>query len=409
MRSRIFGLSFCALAAPALAQEPQWLTDARAREAKLLPRERKLEAPDDWFTTRTPLRPVGKVSKDDDGSYSVSFDMGIPNPIECLVTPDSQDPPVVLAAAADATFEMLATQQGEIEAKGIESVDARAIGDAIAMEIDWFYRVKGADGARVGELHLAYAEKQGAGIYCVKTELGYTRTFRSLFERFVANFERADPPARPAYKEIVITRIGGKNVGVGVFTLATDADGDRKDEQTMHLLVPATSDTLTATTTVDVEWVRGADLSLINAAHVQTQSGEVVEQLNLAWSSEKSRWAVEGKLDGKQLDIELPENAAPVSNLAMLRDLRNALADAGAKGRNLTWTKWSSADPSRLVDATATVEELLSESRALVTQTVGPVRVRATVERETGQSIELTMPVGPAEMKIERVYVHGSL
>ena len=70
-------LFFFALAAG--AQEPKWLTDARAREAKTTsPREFKSK--DNWFKAKVPAKVVGVIEKVDD-SYSIEFDLGVETPI----------------------------------------------------------------------------------------------------------------------------------------------------------------------------------------------------------------------------------------------------------------------------------------------------------------------------------------
>ena len=58
----------------AQAQDPQWLTEARAREAKPIT-ARDFKSKDKWATGRVPGKIVGVIEKVDD-SYSIEIDFG---------------------------------------------------------------------------------------------------------------------------------------------------------------------------------------------------------------------------------------------------------------------------------------------------------------------------------------------
>src|SRR5262245_32435066 len=79
----------CMASWAASGQEPQWLTDARAREAS--PTEpRELNSKDNWFRARVPARTAGDIEKEE-GSYTVTFDIGTDSPVFCEVVPESFD------------------------------------------------------------------------------------------------------------------------------------------------------------------------------------------------------------------------------------------------------------------------------------------------------------------------------
>ena len=126
MRNAWLACTSLLLAFAANAAEPQWLTDARAREGKL-GRERKLESPDGLLRARVPAKLAAPITLAD-GDYAVNLEIGATSPMECLVRDESADLAGFLLKVEKPTFELIASVQGKVEARGVERIDAGAIG-----------------------------------------------------------------------------------------------------------------------------------------------------------------------------------------------------------------------------------------------------------------------------------------
>ena len=94
-----FAFSFLLCTSAFGADEPKWLKEARAREAKLAaPAE--INSKDGWFKFRAPGKVANAIEKVE-GSYSVEFDLGTQAPVQCEVFPEGVD----LANGLRVTFE----------------------------------------------------------------------------------------------------------------------------------------------------------------------------------------------------------------------------------------------------------------------------------------------------------------
>src|SRR5262245_12961358 len=77
------------IASIAEAQEPKWLIDARAREAKPMP-AREIKSKDGWLTAKLPAKAVSEIEKVQ-GSYTLELDIGADTTAYCEVVPGGVD------------------------------------------------------------------------------------------------------------------------------------------------------------------------------------------------------------------------------------------------------------------------------------------------------------------------------
>jgi hypothetical protein len=170
----VVSTSFLATAATG-AEEPQWLKDARAREARSTPAT-AIQSKDGWFKARVPGK-VGHVIEQEEGSYSVEIDLGTDAPIQREVYPKGIDMANALRRTLIATMKDTAENQGIVEARNLEVLDAGAYGNAPFISTSWIYRVAGKDGALLGGYKQFVMEKNQYNVYCAHLDLGYTKTF----------------------------------------------------------------------------------------------------------------------------------------------------------------------------------------------------------------------------------------
>lgn len=383
------------------AQEPKWLTDARAREAKAgSPREFKSK--DNWFKAKVPAKVVGPVEKVEE-SYSIEFDLGAETPTYCELVPDGFDMADMLRRTLDLTMEQVAQSQGKVEARQLEFTDAGAIGNVPYLETHWLYRVNDGKEARLGQFKQFVMVKGGHGLYCAHVDIGYVKTFDNLMRALAQTLEVSTPVPAPYYEEIAVATVGGMKAGVTMMTLERDADGDTKSEQVTAMMMPAAGGELHTQDAVTKEWVR-PDATLINAAHFIAENGELNTSIGL--KQEDDTWVIDGDLQGKKVNAQLPADSTPGTWLAQALGIRQLLASENPVGAEHSIAMWVATDPSKLTDAKTKV--LAKQGKEFTGHsTTGALEADVTLDK-SGALIIADMQVGPQKVKIERVYVNGS-
>ena len=397
-------LMFAALAPAANAQEPAWLTEARAREAGTM-KARRIESGDDWFRATVPARLNGKVELADD-SYSFALDVGSESPVQCEVIPGGFDPANLLRAAADITFAEVESIHGRIEQKAVERIDAGVVGHSPLLEIDWIYRANDGSGPRLGAIKQAAAQKGGHGIYCAHIELGYAQTFRNVVRSLVESLQMPDAEGHGEayFVELETMRANDMNVGVSVIRLVRDEDGDTQATTQSSMLLPAGEGTVQAQDSYTTEWLR-PDGSLINAAHVEIRNGGIESNLGLT-EQDDGRWWVEGEHMGKTLEQAIAADAP--ASLVQQAWLRRELLDAeDPVGRQLSGKVWLSADPTRFSDWHAKVTGAVGAGEYAAQETVAGLVFDTVLEPSTGLPLRFSMPLGPMTLTAQRAAVHG--
>lgn len=391
-----------AIAPAALAAEPPWLTEARAREGEIMAPV-TVSSEDGWFTAKVPAKPIEKVAGSE-GGYEITLDVGAGNPVSCEVLRGGFDAAALLRSTATLTFDHLAEAQGKIEMREVDRSDAGAYGESPYLALDWLYLQKQDGKPLVGALKQFAALKDGHGIYCAHAELGYVRTFQRVVQALAETLVVKEPAAAPYYREVATLALAGRKVGVSSTTITRDADGDSRIEVVTSLLVPVTRDQLRAQDTVDVQWVR-PDRTLINATHVAADNGEIASNLKLLPTD--GGWTVEGEMKGKKLSQALAPEPAPSSYLQQAAMRRAMLAQEKPVGSRDTQWHWLSADPLRLTQAS--VEVLgAADGQFTARETAGPLTMDTVLDPATGMPTRGSIQIGPSALTIERVFLRGS-
>lgn len=384
-------------------EQPQWLTDALAREARL-PEPKAVTSVDGLLQARVPGEVAHKIELQSE-AYSLTIQLGKELTVSCEVLRGSHDLAALLAEAAEISFGELAKANGTIEARAVQAIEAGAVGDHPFLALRWLYRAKLKDEARVGGLQQFAADLGDAVVYCANDELGYTRTFDAVARALTTGLRLDGKPMQPGYfGEISVISIDGQRVGVASTSLARDADGDTKVSNKSSMLLQRTPGQLVYQDVVDIQWVR-PDGSLINAVQVKAEQGKLVENLRLN-PVEEGRWKAAGTLAGKDVEFEIPK--APSSFVALAQARRQLMAAPNPVGTSTEASTWSSLDLSRLIPARATVLAPAGAEAFAVREELGGVAIEAVLDRKTGTMARARMPVGPRTMTMERVHQHGA-
>jgi len=385
------------------AGEPQWLTDARAREIKSM-EITQVNSKDGWFRVQTPGKLVNTVDKVE-GSYSVELDIGGDANVYCEVFPQGFDIANGLRMTLQGALKELEASQGKIEARALESTDAGAYGAVPYISLAWLYRVTGPEGPLLGALKQFAMEKDKVGINCLHNDLGFTRTFAAVTRAFADSLETTDPASTPYYFDISTVSMSGARIGIAVSKLERDAEGDTRAQQTTAMLMATADGAVRSQDSTHINWLR-PDGSLINAAHIDVSNGELSHDLSLR--DVGGTWTVGGAVQGKSVTATLHPGAQPGNWVIQAQQLRTLLAQPDATGREHTIDVWLAENPGKLTAARTKLLAMQGDGHFTAQGDIGGITATMTLENSSGMATAADIRIGPLDLKLERVYVDGA-
>lgn len=320
--------------------------------------------------------------------------------VTCWLQPGGID----LGASTARLSKSLLDEAG-VEQRSIQAVEAGAVGRHPYLGVRWLYvSVENGDRA-LGELHLLLASKGPAGVICIQDEVGFNGTFLHFFDELVSSLPAG--PARgwvdPYYAEVVKMSMSGHDVGVQTLEFTRDVEGDTRSAAAVAMIVPVSSTELASTDGLDIEWSSESG-DVINASY-ELLEGEGPPSWFRLDPHPDGGWQVSGVAQDKEIEAVIGDEQL-VSDLGQARALRSLVA-GGAVGETLRFAVWdASADPTRLLDARATLLERTDGGRARMSFELGPVTVEGAVDAR-GSLLEASMTVGPVQVEMRRIYQHG--
>lgn len=390
------------LAGCATSPEPQWLTDARAREAEPMPPQ-TIGSEDRFFRARVPAKLAGPIVRTGD-IYHVQLEVGTETPIECFVYQEELDSAASLSMISSGTFEAI-SNVSEVDYKEIGELDAGAIVGSPFLYVDWLYRARVGDSVQVGGIKHLTAQKRGRTVHCLHNEVGYTQTFRRAVRGLIESLEYQQPrKSEPHFTQVSTLTIKGTPVGYEHVTLVRDESGTTRVDVRTALLMPVDRETIAATDSVAVEFAE-PDGDLIEQVFVETENGELVTQLTLVPGSQ-GVWEASGMFKSKPVAAQIRPGAHPTTWLGEALTLRQALARDGI-GSEVTLVRWiPGADPTHLLDETLSIEEELDQERYGARLVVAGLEAALVVDIQ-GSIETASIDMGFGNMDFERVYVGG--
>jgi hypothetical protein len=155
-----------------------------------------------------------------------------------------------------------------------------------------------------------------------------------------------------------------------------------------------------------INWVR-PDGSLINAVNTDVANGELENNLGLKLN--EGSWVVEGEIQGKAVKAKLPKNAQPGTWVAQARELRALMAAPDAVGREHTMNLWIAENPEKLTLAKTKLLARQGDKHFTARGEIGSIAADLVLESASGMASAADLKIGPVQIKLERVFVQGSL
>jgi hypothetical protein len=386
--------------------------EALQREAEPLPLQ-TLHGPRDGFSARVPARLAEPPSVDVEHTL-LRLDLGASAPATCWIFRREADLANDLQELGEQVLDVDA-----VEARQLGALDAGVVGEAPYLALEWLYRMHRDGDALLGLLKQRIATVDGHSIYCRHDELGYRETFANLFSALIASasFEETREPS--LYTEVGIASVNGQRVGVQRLDVYPTPEGPLRAEMRASLLVPADPQTVRVQDTVEVQHTL-ADGSLLGHVMLQAVDGERVTRLELARAG-GGQWAVDGTYQSKPVTARIQAGRNPVSMVAQLRALEEAIADGRGLPVRLQMIQWMpSASPLDFMAVDIGVTEALGGDRFRAVELVYPrdgdpddartggLRMDLVLDAR-GSALEAEIPLGGSVVRIDRAAVHGAL
>lgn len=398
-------LALAAVTAPA-ADEPPWLSEARAREGALT-ESVSIQSRDGRFKASVPARLRGEIVESE-GSYSVELDIGTGGePVYCEVFPDGVDMADALRITAAASFDAIAAEQGRIESRELEHTDAGWNGGAAFMQAEWLYLVTIDGQKRLGALKQILFERDGGSVYCAHNDIGFRLTFERATHELARTLVWSQAPLPARYVDVLVADLSGRKVGVARTHVVRDADGDDRVTTTLSMLVPMPAGQVLSHDEVLVEFVTG-DAGLLSALQVVNESGEIDTELRLD-PADGGGWLVTGKFKGKPLEKRLPAEEVPQSTLAQYALTRALLQSHEPAGRTVDFLVWSDANPAQFTEAGLTAVAPLGGDTWSARFAMAGMSFDVVADSRDGTASKVVMSLGHLTISLERVAKLGKL
>ncbi len=378
---------------------PDWVRDGMKAEASGL-KYREVTTPDDSLRARLPGKPAQPQAIEDGWYYTA--DIKSDTPVECYLFNSGRDLATFTDVIAEANIEAMGNSYGTVGNRRVFHTSAGEVAGMPYLALEWLYTVESDAQLLVAFTKVRAAGKGETAFACAHNHLGYRATFADVFAEFVRSVDAGDASPAPFYEDISHVDISGVGPGVVYSAYSIDDDGDIRMELAESILLPVDPSTVLTNDSYTVSYADAEDGALISSHDISVENGEITGNMMLQ-RNDAGAWVSSGSLQGKELEHEIDGALEPASEWRQLAVVRDLFAGEDETASLLVWVP--DADPTRFIEATIDRGDAAAERQA--TMTIGPIRSTGSFDA-SGHLVEADMAVGPAQMKIRRIWSQGT-
>lgn len=378
---------------------PDWVRDGMAAEASGL-KYRDVTTPDDSIRARLPGKPAQPQAIEDGWYYTA--DIKSDSPVECYLFTSGRDLATFTDVIAEANIEAMSNSYGTVENRRVFHTSAGEVAGMPYLALEWLYTVQSDSQLLVAFTKVRTAGKGETAIACAHNNLGYRATFADVFAEFVRSVDAGDTAPVPFYEDITHVEIGGVGPGIVYGAYSIDEDGDIRAELAESMILPVDPTTIITNDSYTISFSDAENGTLISSHDIAVENGEITANMKLQ-RNDAGAWISSGSMQGKTLEHEIDGALEPASEWRQLAVIRDLFAGDEKMASVLVWVP--SADPTRFIEATIDRSDAVAEQQA--TMTVGPIRSTGRFDA-SGHLVEADMAVGPAQMKMQRIWSRGT-
>lgn len=335
-----------------------------------------------------------------DGFWYVNLNIGTEAPMECYTFSVFDGPANSLHVLMNNAIQgMPDAYDKPLVGKFNFAQDVGVTGNIPYLSVDALYHL-GKGKKQLYGLVKGLSAKTGEYLHaCVHNELGYRKTFLSVFESYVAAFSSAQSD-NAFFRSVHRVTFKGMPVGYVSESYTSDEDGDVATVNNSAVIFPVDESNLTRHDAVAQEW-SSPDGELINASTYSVQNSTLASDYSLQKHQEK--WQIKGQRKEETLDSHLEYTGELVS------DYGTYLAVIDLLSSDKTMTTLPKWDPEEdpLVMSQTELSKISDNSDANLNFDMGSVKMQFLSDKagifEKGTVVQSEM-----ELDMELIYSKGT-
>lgn len=330
-------------------------------------------------------------------SETVTVDLGTEQPLRCTIVPTRLDAAALVRRYVNALKDRVSI----VAIRPVAVAVARA-SPLLFAEI--VYTADSPEGKRLGHLQVGIHSHNSRSFVCEHDEPGYEKTFQRVVTGLASSLEGGgeDDRAGARYRELHVTRIGEVPIGFTERAIWDRRGGGLVAKVWTSQLLPRSATDFVAKDAYSEELYDTKDL-VEQGSYADVANGEVNARTRLTRGKDGVTYAFEGEHEGKKLSGTFKTRAGLATDLWFARRFDKARA-YGPKGEVRAQGYELDVNPAGPVEIAYRKDAARTRG---VTLSMGPAKLTCVID-DAGVVSESRMPIGPATLTIQRVFVHGT-
>lgn len=375
---------------------PDWFKTAVARESEDIGKSKivieKLNVNSDILGKAT----EGEASE---GIWYYTIDIGSGSPVECYAFTVFDGPANSLYGVIEHSLKNIATlNKKELTSSFNFAVDSGVIQNTPYLLLDTLYNLGSGSEKVSGTLKALSAETSDSLQLCIHNELGYRKTFLSVFESFVSAFI-ANDSSNPFFEPVYQVTFNDMPIGFVREIYTTDEEGDINIQNDSSMIIPVDASSVARNDTSSVSW-SSPDGSLINGSEQSIENGELLSSFSIGRKDDS--WQVDGELQGKAVNKTLEYNDWLLSGFGSYLEAVILMNSDEESGEFHMWT--SEADPTSALKIK--LSKIKNDPEANFQLDLGPLIFKYLTDKN-GIIQQGSMTQAGLTMHIKLLYVKG--
>jgi len=380
-----------------LEQFPKWFKDASTREKEVKKHSNvKIEE----LNVKAKILGKAQLSSESEGTWYYIIDIGTNTPVECYAFTEFD-------GSANSLYAMLTAMLPGVEKLNNKKLSSKhnlasgvgMIDDTPYMHFDMLYSLGEGNKKVTGVLKGRSAQTESAAQVCIHNEIGYQKTFQTVFDSFVKAFKKNDKNTG-FFQVVTELMFNDLPVGFGHERFTLDSDGDVEIKVVTSMLLPVDTNTVMSVDTYSSAWSR-PDGSLINANEYSVENR--VLSSNLAIQAKEGKWQVEGEIQGKPISKSLAYDGWLLSDYGTYLQNINLIQSEKDSVQSFMWI--SDLDPTQALPVN--VNKINDNVNANLKMSMGPLNLSVFVDKN-GLLKKGTMKMGGLNISMKSIYSKGS-
>lgn len=380
-----------------LSQLPEWFGESWVTESQLTETTNlKLEA--FGVDIAFPGKATFVESGEDFWYYSIDISSG--SPIECYTFTSYDGPANSLHSIEAQELEQTATGNNMALANTFNfAIDAGLTHGSPYLQLDTLYILEGEKGKLIGVVKGLSAETEQGLHVCLHNEVGYRKTFTSVFNAYVGAFVEKETNAE-FFEPVYQVSMGGMPVGYTRERYTIDQDGDIEIVNDSAYLFPVSANEVSRSDSVSRSWSR-PDGSVINATEYAIENGAVGSNFTLQFSEDA--WHANGEMQGKQVQATLEHKDWLLSGIGSYIETAKLMNSNEHSSEFHMWA--SEADPTSAIKVV--LSKLVDDPYANILIDMGVLKMKFMAD-DDGILRHGTLEQGPLQMTLSLLRAKGT-